>query len=352
MSVFNPPLPKATDTVVHWGELHGCASSLAILKLAEKAQRLVLVITADTHSANQLAIELEFFKSSDSLEILQFPDWETLPYDYFSPHPDITSERLLCLYKLPQLTQGILIVAIPSLMHRLAPKEFVQTHSLVIRQGEDLSLSEFQLQLDQTGYRRTNQVMEHGEYALRGSILDIFPMGSELPYRIELFDTEISSIRHFDPETQRSSEKINSIELLPAHEFPLDEQGITLFRQQWRERFSGNPTESPIYQSISEAKPIAGIEYYLTLFYQQLSHLLEHVSENCLVVQAKNLVDAATQFYQEANERYEQLRHNISRPLCEPKSIFIPPEELFAYINQHQKIILHTEKLSEKSNHI
>ncbi len=351
MNILKPPLPKPNDTIIHWGELYGSAKSLAILKLAEQSDLLV-VITPDTQSANQLHIELEFFKTPESPKILQFPDWETLAYDYFSPHPDIISERLLILHQLPLLKTGILIVALPSLMHRVAPKEFVQAHSLVIKQAEVLNLSEFQNLLEEVGYRRCNQVLEHGEYALRGAILDIFLMGSQLPYRIELLDTEISSIRHFDPETQRSLEKLESIELLPAHEFPLNEQAITHFREQWRAEFSGNPTGSAIYQNISEGKPVAGIEYYLPLFYSQLSHLLDYINPKALIVQYSQLTEAANRFYQEVGERYEQLRHNISRPLCPPKSVFIAPEELFSYVNQHTKIMLHEELLPDKANQI
>ena len=352
MNIFNPPLPKKNDTIVHWGELYGSAISLAILKLAEQTQQPVVVITKDTHAANQLMTELEFFRSEKSPKVLNFPDWETLPYDYFSPHPDITSERLLTLHELGKLKQGIVITAVPSLMHRIPPKEFVHAHSLVIKQGEELVLSHLQNQLEEVGYRRSNQVMEHGEYALRGAILDIYPMGSKLPYRIELFDTEISSIRHFDPDTQRSLEKLDSIELLPAYEFPLNETGIAHFRQQWRERFSGNPTESAVYQNISEGKPVAGIEYYLPLFYKKMANLLDYLSKDCLIVQTKDITEAANHFYHEVTERYEQLRHNLSRPLCEPRSAFIPPEELFSYINAHSKIVLYPESLESKSNHI
>ena len=197
----------------------------------------------------QIQQELQFFLPHQLS--LHFPDWEILPYDHFSPHQDIISERLRTLYKLPRLTCGTVIVPINTLMHYLPPITYLEQRSFILNKGDELSIEKFRTRLIENGYRAVAKVMEHGEFALRGSIVDVFPMGSNKPFRIDLFDNEVDSLRLFHPDTQRSLDPIDHISLLPAHEYPLDEDGIIKFRQTWREIFSTNPIECPIYQRIS-----------------------------------------------------------------------------------------------------
>ncbi|MEH6472870.1 MAG: transcription-repair coupling factor, partial [Halopseudomonas sp.] len=200
--------------------LTGAASGLLIAELAASHSQLTLVVTRNVEAAVQLEAEVLFYLPS--LEILNFPDWETLPYDNFSPHQDITSQRLACLNRIGQIKQGVLIVPATALLQKLPPRSFISANSLLMEQGQQLNLDQLRSDMAEHGYRAVDTVYEHGEFAVRGSILDIYPMGSELPYRIDLFDDEIDTLRTFDPENQRSMDQVDSIHLLPAREFPLD----------------------------------------------------------------------------------------------------------------------------------
>ena len=216
-SVFLPAsaLPQPQSTEIIWGGLNGCADSLALAELIRHRQGLVVIVTLDTHTALRLEHELRFFLNQDA-NVLHFPDWETLPYDVFSPLPEIVSERLRTLVLLPEIRSGALIVSVASLMHRLAPRAHCLAHSFAVEVGSQFSLDLNRIKLEAVGYQCVSQVYQHGEFAVRGSIIDVFPMGSKQPYRIELFDDEVESIRSFDPESQMSLEKLNQIALYPA----------------------------------------------------------------------------------------------------------------------------------------
>lgn len=221
MSVLRLPSLPASAGKQHWGNLPGAALSLAVAEAASSAKRFTLLLTADSQNAERLEQELRFF--APDLPVLHFPDWETLPYDVFSPHQDIISQRIAALYQLPQLKHGVLVVPISTALHRLAPTRFLLGSSLVLDVGQKLDVERMRLRLEGAGYHCVDTVYEHGEFAVRGALIDLFPMGSELPFRIDLFDDEIETLRTFDPETQRSIDKVESIRLLPAREFP--EQG-------------------------------------------------------------------------------------------------------------------------------
>ncbi len=345
-----PPLPASTDHRLQWGKLIGASGALAVSTFAAHAESPVLLITPDVHTANTWHESLRFF-SDNQTTIIHFPDWETLPYDHFSPHQDIISERLLALYRLPRLERGIVICAVTTLMHRLCPIEYLENNTFVLSCGEKFLLHQNRERLIQAGYRHVNQVMEHGEFALRGSIIDIYPMGSRLPYRIELFDDEVSSIRSFDPDTQRSLEKLTSIQLLPAREYPLTEEAITHFRQSWREKFTGNPTEAPIYQQISSGESASGIEYYLPLFYTKVHSLFDYLPAKTTAFILENSESSASQFWQEIQDRYEQLRYDIHRPLYAPNELFFPPDQINGFLKEYTQIKIHSEPLPEKSGH-
>lgn len=248
MSVLRLPSLPASAGKQQWGNLPGAALSLTIAEAASNAGRFTLVLTEGSQSAERLQEELAFF--APDLPVLHFPDWETLPYDVFSPHQDIISQRIAALYRLPQLSRGILVVPITTALHRLAPKRFLLGGSLVLDVGQKLDVEQMRGRLEAAGYRCVDTVYEHGEFAVRGALIDLFPMGSDTPYRIDLFDDEIETLRTFDPETQRSVDKVESIRLLPAREFPLEKKAVTDFRGRFRERFDVDFRRCPIYQDL------------------------------------------------------------------------------------------------------
>ena len=250
-SLLKPKIPQHSHTATCWGQLYGSSYALAIASAAAQHTGLVLVVVADGHTALKLEAELDFFIRDRRLDILVFADWETLPYDIFSPHQDIISQRLATLYRLPNRRQGILIVPVATLMQRLAPRTYLDTHVFLLNVGERLQREVIRQRLQAAGYHCVSQVMERGEFAIRGSLIDLFPMGSESPFRIDLFDNEVETIRIFDPENQRSVAKVSSIELLPAREFSLDKDSITHFRRAFRNAFAGDPQRCSIYRQVS-----------------------------------------------------------------------------------------------------
>ncbi|MCL5668622.1 MAG: transcription-repair coupling factor [Gammaproteobacteria bacterium] len=339
-SPLHPALPSAAAQRVRWEGLRGSARGLVISRAALEHTGPLLVIAEDTPSAQRLEDELRFYLGQDvaAPPLLHFPDWETLPYDTFSPHSDIISERLTALYRLPSLTRGILIAPAPTLMHRLAPREYMEARSLVLDTGQTLDSVTMRRRLETNGYRCVSQVMEHGEFAVRGSLIDLFPMGSAAPYRIDLFDDRIESLRRFDPESQRTLEQIRQVRLLPAHEFPLDEQGVTRFRHNFREQFEGDPQKSPLYRDVSQGLAPAGIEYYLPLFFERTHTLFDYLPGSCLVLYSADIEQAADRFWREANERYEQVRYDRERPLLAPGQLFLQTHEVFGAIGAHPHI--------------
>lgn len=326
MSSLTFPTIKPKDSRLCWGGFIGCSSSLAISNVAASTRRPLIVITPNIHFADRLQQEINFF-SSNQIPVAIFPDWETLPYDHFSPHQDIISDRLALLAQLPQQTEGVVIASLTTLMQRLLPKSYLIANSLFIKIGDRIDLLSFRENLVNGGYRHVGQVMEHGEFSVRGAIIDLFPMGSNTPYRIEFFDNEIESIRTFDTDDQRTIDKIEKIRLLPAREFPLDSDSITRFRQSWREKFSGNPSEATLYQQVSEGIAAAGIEYYLPLSFNDTSNFFDYIPQNSIVVIYNEIQTNVDKFWNEVKQRYEQLRFDIRRPLCPPDEIFLTPNE-------------------------
>ncbi len=347
---FSHPLPKKPEERLVGGQLYGASMALAVHSAALAAPGWLLVITTDVAAANQLERELRFFQGSENTTpILNFPDWETLPYDHFSPHPDILSDRMAILSQLPQFSKGILLAAASTLMHRVAPRSYLQGHSLLLKTGQSLALPAFRTRLEEAGYRHVDQVIAHGEYAVRGSLVDVFPMGSETPFRLDLLDEELDSLRTFDPDTQRTLAVVHEISLLPAHEFPLTAEGISQFRQAWRAHFSGNPTQSPLYESISQGESATGVEYYLPLFFNKLETLFDYLPISSLVVSAGDIQHSADRFWQEITERYEQLRHDVQRPILPPAELFLSLEQLFQGRNHFPQLQLQAEPVPDKA---
>ncbi len=348
-SALNPQSLQKQDRRIHWGNLHGASDSLAVSQLAGGPdQGSILVITPDSQNARRLHREILFFKGNSNFTCHYLPDWETLPYDHFSPYPDLVSERLLVLSHLLKAEKTIVIAALPTLMHRFLPRDFLIKHSMALSVNDRLDIQKLRDQLIQSGYYHVKQVLEHGEFALRGSILDIFPMGSSFPFRIELFDEVIETIRKFNPETQCSVEKIEEIKLFPAREFPLTEEAITYFRQNWRSRFAGNPKDSSVYESISEAHAAPGAEYYLPLFFTKLNSIFDYLNTETQIICTEPLSIVAEKFWKDIQARYEQLRYDIQRPLCPPEEVFIPPNDFFNAMKGFGQIQFHSEILPEK----
>ena len=343
-------IPTTTHKKQTWGQLYGSSLSLALAEFCEQTHGAKLLITPDNLSAAQLLAELTFFitDKDSSQEILLFPDWETLPYDRFSPHQDIISERLLALSRIQQASNIIVISAASTLMHRLCPSSFITKHGLLLRENQILDSDAFRHQLQQAGYHCVNKVLEHGEFAIRGAIIDLYPMGSHLPFRIELFDDTVDSLRRFDPETQRTIEKISEINVLPAREFPLNEASIALFRRSFREQFSGNPSQCPIYEAVSDGQFPSGIEYYLPLFFEKTATIFDYLPPTASICLVESTQDNAEQFWQELNTRYEQRRYDVSRPVLPPEACFLTPIALLTHINQYTQIRAFHEPMDKK----
>ncbi|MGQ9424630.1 transcription-repair coupling factor [Gilvimarinus sp. F26214L] len=340
---LRPPYPTRAGDRRRWGSLHGSAAALCVASAAGTHESLTVVITANSASAAALEAELGFYLNNDeglALPLLQLPDWETLPYDYFSPHEDIISDRLRTLYQLPMLKRGILVVPVTTLLHRLAPPEYLQQNSLMLERGQKLELLAMSQRLQRSGYRNVETVYEHGEYAVRGSLLDIYPMGSRLPYRIDLFDDEIESLRTFDPDTQRTLEQIDSVRLLPAREYPLDRDGITRFRNQWHQTFDVDHRACPLYQEVSAGAAPAGIEYYLPLFFDECGTLFDYLPEQSLVFTLGDLETAANNFWEEASRRYESRRVDPERPILPPAAIFVGSDGLYGALKGYPRVDL------------
>ena len=332
-----PSLPASAGKQ-HWGNLPGAALSLAIAEAASAARRFTLLLTADSQSAERLEQELRFF--APELPVLHFPDWETLPYDLFSPHQDIISQRIAALYRLPELKHGVLVVPITTALHRLAPTRFLLGSSLVLDVGQKLDVEQMRTRLEASGYRCVDTVYEHGEFAVRGALIDLFPMGSKQPLRIDLFDDEIETLRTFDPETQRSIDKVDSIKLLPAREFPLEKKAVTDFRGRFRERFDVDFRRCPIYQDLSTGITPAGIEYYIPLFFEETATLFDYLPQDTQVFSLPGVEKAAEQFWNDARNRYEERRVDPERPLLPPADIFLPVEDCFARLKEWPRVVV------------
>lgn len=344
---------KTRHKATKWGKLYGSSLTLAVERYVKHNQGVVLLVCPDNLTAQNLVRELQFFLAdSTDTPILQFPDWETLPYDLFSPHQDIISDRIKALYHLPRMSSGILVLPVTTLMQRLAPRQYIEDNSLLIHKGDTLKIDELRRRLQEKGYQYVSQVMEHGDFSVRGSLIDLFPMGSSEPIRIDLFDDEIETIRTFDTETQLSIAEIEQLELLPAREFPAGDEGIAQFRHKYRTEFEGDPQRSQIYNDVSQGSIPSGIEYYLPLFFEQCSTLFDYLPENAHFFLYDEIENSAKQFWQEAIFRHEQLRHDQQRPVLSPDKLFLDSKELHLNIQQHPTIELQQNKFTPSSEHV
>ncbi|MDY4388880.1 transcription-repair coupling factor [Pectobacterium aroidearum] len=332
------------------GQLTGAACAVECAEIIERHAGLVVLIAPDMQNALRLRDEIQQFTDQ---HVTTLPDWETLPYDSFSPHQEIISTRLSTLYQLPNMTRGVLILPVNTLMQRVCPHSFLHGHALVLKKGQRLSRDKLRSQLEQAGYRSVDQVMEHGEYATRGALLDLFPMGSEEPYRIDFFDDEIDSLRLFDVDTQRTLNEVPHINLLPAHEFPTDKTAIELFRSQWREQFEVRRDAEHIYQQVSKGVWPAGIEYWQPLFFSEpLPSLFSYFPNNTLIVNTGNIEQSAERFWQDIQQRFESRRVDPMRPLLPSDSLWLRVEGLFTELKAWPRVQLRTDTLPEKAANV
>ncbi|WP_067703234.1 transcription-repair coupling factor [Erwinia sp. ErVv1] len=340
-------LPKKAGDQRQLGQLTGAACAVECAEIIERHAGPVVLIAPDMQNALRLLDEIKQFTDQP---VISLADWETLPFDSFSPHQDIISSRLSTLYHLPAMTHGVLILPINTLMQRVCPHSFLHGHALVMQKGQQLSRDTLRSQLDQAGYRHVDQVMEHGEYAIRGALLDLYPMGSEQPYRIDFFDDEIDSLRLFDVDSQRTLEEVAAINLLPAHEFPTDKAAIERFRSQWREHFDVRREAEHIYQQVSKGTLPAGIEYWQPLFFEQpLPPLFSYLPAGTLLINTGDLEGSADRFWHEVTARFENRRVDPMRPLLPPELLWMRTDELFSELKKWPRMQFKSEALPEKA---
>lgn len=334
-SLLEPPQPQGTRDTLYWTSPPGSATALALSRVAAHAP--LLVITPNTASAQRLEQDLYFYSD---VPVLPFPDWETLPYDSFSPHQDIVSARLRTLRQLQDGVRGIVLVPINTLMQRLPPVDYIAGRVMTLKTGERLNREVFRESLSRAGYRAVETVYEPGEYAMRGALIDLFAMGMDEPIRIDLFDDEIDTLRHFDPGSQRSTDKLASLELLPAHEYSLSRSAIACFREQFETLFDVDPRQCPLYNDALKGIPSPGLEHYLPLFFEQTASLFDHLTDDTRVALLPGVFDAAEQHWQSIDARYVNLGVDPTRPLLPPHRAFFPVNDVFSAIKARPRIEL------------
>ncbi len=348
-SIFSPLLPKSKGDQIQWGNLNGSSLALVMANATRDANGPVLLVTADTPTALKLEKDINFFLRGDGIDVQLLPDWETLPYDSFSPHQDIISQRLETFYRLSQGERCLFIVPINTLLQRVAPVDYLSKYLLILNPGEKLDIAKFRSNLERAGYTHVNQVMSHSEFSIRGSIIDLYPMGSEHPYRIDLFDDEVDSIRVFDPDSQRSGDKVDGIRMLPAREFPTDKDALSLFRQQFLDKFDATTGKDSILHQVTKGLMPGGIEYYLPLFFNQTATLFDYLHPDTLVLMQGDLTDACEFYWADLSERYEQHKYNLDRPLLAPVELFLRFDDLFGALKNWPRIKVQQALLEEKA---
>ena len=349
-------LPVKPSEQRHIGQNNACSSALVLSEAADQFDGLILVVTEDSSTAEQLQKDLMFFTDSrvaaesEATGAVIFPDWEILPYDSFSPHQDIVSQRLSVLYHLPQMRRGVLIIPVTTLMHRLPPVSYVKGQCMLLKKGDVFNSKEQQKYLVAAGYLHVETVYRHGEFAQRGSIVDIFPMGAAAPVRLDLFDDSIDSIRTFDAETQRTLEIINDINILPAHEYPLNQAARQLFKQHFQNVFDVDYRSCPMYMDISKGLASAGAEYYLPLFFEQeTATLFDYLPDRTLLVSLGELSSPMESFWQDTRDRFESYSVDKYRPLLPPEQVLLTVDQIFSLCKAYPRLNLKTSKLPEKA---
>jgi len=349
-TLLKPPRPREGDHL-RWGGLVPGADALALASAACAHGGTLVVLTATSAAAERLEHDLRFFlgSSREAKPVLRLPDWETLPYDRFSPHQDLVSDRLLALSRLAQGDRLLLIVPVATMMQRIAPVAFVSASSLALAPGQRLAVAQLRETLARAGYRAAENVYEHGEFAVRGSIVDLFPMGHDTPVRIELFDDEIETLRRFDPETQRSLAPVERLRLLPGREYPFSEEAIATFRRRWHERFDNDHRACADYQDIVRGVAPGGIEYFLPLFFHECATLFDYLPANTLLCIEDAAREEPDRAWAAIGERYRNLGSDITRPLLEPAEVFLPPDQMRARLKDYTRIEFRAAQQQERA---
>ena len=330
-----------------WANVHGCAASRYIAELTSASSRLTVLVANNSENAHRYEAELRFF--APEIEIRTFPDYETLPYDRFSPPLALISERLMTLHQLPSLRRGVLIVPIRTIMHRMVPPDYVQSRSFVLNVGDRFNFEEQSTRLLQIGYRRVDTVYEPGEFSIRGSLMDVFPMGLSRPLRIDTFDDEVDSLRYFGIDTQLTTERTECISVLPAHEFRLDEEGVTKFRHAWHASFDEDVRYCPDYQDVSAGVAPDGIECYLPLFFSETASFFDYLTDDVQFVFDDEVQEHGDAFWKEIERRYESFRFDPKRPLLAPNELYIRLDEAQQNWKKYSKIQIVTDRSSQKN---
>ncbi len=330
----------------------GSADALLLARFAQAQtaqKKLTAIVTAEPADTQRLEAELPFF--APGLRVAVFPDWETLPYDTFSPHQDLISERLATLWRLLQhgSAEDVDVVLMPAstALVRLAPPSFLAAYTFNFKQKEKLNEAALKSQLTLAGYTHVSQVVSPGEYAVRGGLIDLFPMGSAVPYRVDLFGDEVDSIRTFDPDTQRSLYPVPEVRLLPGREFPMDEDARAAFRARWREKMEGDPTKVRLYKDVGTGIATAGIEYYLPLFFDTTATIFDYLGRNATVALHGSIDEALKKFWTDTRERHRFLQHDRERPILAPEELFLKPEEFFGLAGEHAVLALRGAEADE-----
>jgi transcription-repair coupling factor (superfamily II helicase) len=344
--LFPLPLPDATNKRVEWGRMHGASAGLALAEARRKATNAALVLTANAGEADSLEHELSFF--GPDVTTARFPDYETLPYEPNSPPPDLLAERLSILHALANGAPLTVIATCDAVLGRLPPIDFIRAHALKLRVGETIDRSGMLSAMTDHGYLRVERVNAPGEFAVRGSVIDIYAAGATTPVRLDLFDNEIDKIRTFSVGDQRSTGSMDQIEVLPAREFPFDAEAITGFRQRFRAAFQVEPGRSPIYRNISEAVLPAGIEYYLPLFFDETADLFDYLGPDATVFEINSARDAFADSWELIGNRYDQLSGDIERPLLEPGHAYQDPQSIHAHIEMRPAVLVNTHEIEHE----
>ncbi|MEX0733393.1 MAG: transcription-repair coupling factor [Steroidobacteraceae bacterium] len=338
-----PPMPAAAESV-RWGELYGSSPAYFLAEAASTAAAPLIVVAGSGREADQYLSELRFFAAGDQ-PLWSFPDRETLPFDPFSPHPDIVSERLRTLAALPELARGLVVTTQAALLDRLPPRAFIEAHAFSLAAGQRIDLPLLRKRLTDAGYVQVTQVLSPGEYAVRGSVVDLFPAGAPQPFRLDLFDDLIETIRVFDPADQRSAARLTAVPLLPAREIPASAEAIAEFRGRWRERFEGDPQQSAIYRAVTAGQIPPGIESWLALFFRETAAFTDYLPPGSVIVDLADIERSLPAYWAEIQDRHEQRRHDRERPLLPPEEVFTPALDALAALARHPRVAVTTVKV-------
>ncbi len=341
------PLPRKAGERVRWGKVYGCAKALAIAELAtspEHSGRCILILASSIVEAESLAHEIEFFRG-DPVPVELFPDLEVLPYDDFSPHQDLIARRMSALRQLTAGSSTLMVTAVPALLPQLAPTNYLKSRSIILQPGQALSQAQFRGQLEDSGYQRVAQVAQHGDYAVRGSLIDFFASGHDTPIRVDFFDDVIETLREFDPDSQISTARIDTLNTLPAREIPLDEDSVRAFRRRYRQRFEGNPAQAIVYREVTERRLPGGVENYLPLFFDEVATFWDYLPADALIITCGDVEAALTKAWEQVCERHAQTCDDRERPVLDPAELYVDPQRHTRSLHAHPVLHLETHEI-------